>query len=555
MVELLGQIIGGLGLFFAGMWMLSENLKALATLRVRKIAANWTPNRFAALGWGAFSGGITQNMSALTFVVVSMLRANLLSRQRAYAFLLGGNVGGTFLALFISLDLQVAAFYLLGVASVLMVSERAHKTRTFGVALLGIAMLFVGLALVKDAAAPLASQPWAEQTLALSSRSLWLGFVAAAILTFVVQSSLAVIVLGISLGAIGLLGPDQLMMIVYGAHLGSSVILLVLSWNLSGASRQIAMFQIGFNVILCAVFVPLFYVELLTNVPLVKTLVLSNNLDLAQQMSLLFILLNGIPALVLLIFVDSIERLLARFWPVSDEERISQLEWFHDRAYADIGTAIELVALEQRRAFSILSGYLDAARNRNDIDSLREPVKARIGEIELFLTKLTTRNPGRAVEDVNSMFSQQRLLGWLEDHLAQFCSLVNQLPDEGLSDQLQTSLIESIDAVMLVINDALTSADEHSWSQVRKLTGDRSELLRDLRSAYVTRDSGFSEVVRSDILKAINLAGEVFFLLARLVREMEDSSALTFKRTPTREFRPEVNEPYVKASREQNAVR
>ena len=50
MIDTLGGLAGGLGLFFVGMRMLPESPKQLATRRLRTIAACWVPNRFAALG-------------------------------------------------------------------------------------------------------------------------------------------------------------------------------------------------------------------------------------------------------------------------------------------------------------------------------------------------------------------------------------------------------------------------------------------------------------------------------------------------------------------------
>ena len=76
-----------------GIWLLSENLKASANPRLRRIAAYWVPNHHTAWGWGVLAGGVSQNMSALIFITINTVRANLLSTQRAFAFILGGNVG------------------------------------------------------------------------------------------------------------------------------------------------------------------------------------------------------------------------------------------------------------------------------------------------------------------------------------------------------------------------------------------------------------------------------------------------------------------------------
>ena len=285
MTEALGGIVGGLGLFFVGMWMLSESLKRTASRRLREIAANWAPNRFAALGWGVLTGGIIQSMPALTFIAVSLSRANLVNTERAFAFILGGNLGVGTLVLLVSLDVKLAALYVLGVASVLMVSERAIRLRNIGAMMFGVALMYVGLGLVRESAASLAIQPFLSEFSELSSRSLLLSFLGAAVLSFAVQSSAAVSVVAISMGAIGILSPDQVYVSVFGSYIGTNITMLALSWTLTGGSLRLAIFQVAYNFLLVFTFVPLLYIELWSDLPLMKSLVLSIPLD--QPMAVL----------------------------------------------------------------------------------------------------------------------------------------------------------------------------------------------------------------------------------------------------------------------------
>ena len=90
MTDVFAGIVGGLGLFLLGMWFLTENLKQLASRRLRTVAHRWTSKRSKALLWGIFAGGITQSMSALTFIVVSILRSRLITLHGALAMILGG---------------------------------------------------------------------------------------------------------------------------------------------------------------------------------------------------------------------------------------------------------------------------------------------------------------------------------------------------------------------------------------------------------------------------------------------------------------------------------
>ena len=99
--------------------------------------------------------------------------------------------------------------------------------------------------LLKDAAAALADQPWFRDTLEGMGNSLLLAFLVAVFLRSIVQSASAVCVVGISMAAVGVISIDQAIMIMFGSGIGSSVILYLLSINLTGRSRQVAFFVLS----------------------------------------------------------------------------------------------------------------------------------------------------------------------------------------------------------------------------------------------------------------------------------------------------------------------
>ena len=80
--------------------------------------------------------------------------------------------------------------------------------------------------------------------------------------------------------------------------------------------------------------------------------------------------------------------------------------------------------------------------------------------------------------------------------------------------------------MVLVILDALNSGNAEQWSEVRKLTEDRTELLRRFQNAYLEQHVSLNETERLNTLKAINAAGEIFYLLSRITREMEGFSTV-----------------------------
>ena len=317
MNELFAGIAGGLGLFIAGMWLLTENLQTLSSRRLRRSASRWTTNRFSALLWGVLAGGTTQSMTALTFIVVSILRSGLIATRGALALILGGCVGASFLVVIVTFDIKIVALYVLGLSGTVIASERLSRYRPIAASFLGGAMLVLGLLLLKDAAAPLAQQPWFRDMLEGTGNSLVLAFLVAALLTAILQSANAVCVFGISLATVGVISVDQAIMVIYGTCLGSSAILYLLSAGLTGRSRQVAMYMVLYDALACGVLVPLLYCELQFEIPLMKALVLAVDLDMDQQLALVYVLISVLPLPVMLVGLGWSASLLERLWPTT----------------------------------------------------------------------------------------------------------------------------------------------------------------------------------------------------------------------------------------------
>ena len=158
MNELLAGIAGGLGLFIVGMWILTKNLKALATRRLRRAAGRWAGNTFSTLAWGTLAGAITQGMTAITFIVLSILRLGLVTTRGALALILGGGVEMPALVVIVTFDIKVVSLYVLALAPALalalalaraaVASDRLARFRPAAPSFLGEAMIVLGHVLV-----------------------------------------------------------------------------------------------------------------------------------------------------------------------------------------------------------------------------------------------------------------------------------------------------------------------------------------------------------------------------------------------------------------------
>ena len=520
MTELLAGIAGGLGLFIVGMWILTESLKALASRRLRRAAGRWTGNRFSAFAWGALVGATTQSMSAMTFIVVSVLRSGLITTRGALALILGGTLGVSALVVIVTFDIKVVALYALGIAGAAVASDRLSRFRPAAASFLGAALIVLGLVLVKDAAAPLSGQPWFRGLLEGTGDSLALAFLVAALLTFAVQSSSAVTIFGISLAAVGLLSADQAIMIMYGSLIGSGAIVCVLSAGLTGRSRQVPMYLVGYNAIICAVLVPLLYIEIHLGVPLVKASALSLKLELEQQLAAVYVFLCAFLLPVMLVGLGWSASVLERLWPASASDALARPRFLHDHASVDVETSVMLVDLEQRRALRDLSEYFDAVRRGDRVGPLRAGMKGLMSDIAGFLDELHALHPMHGIEEQNSLRNRQKLLAWLENSLGAMCETLSDVDRESAIGQLRTTICEGVDGVLLSLVDAVESDDPMDWDITRRLTSDRGEMMRDIRTRCLQLDPPLRKGDLVNVLLITNSVEETFFLFSKIENEL-----------------------------------
>ena len=515
-MELFAGVVGGLGLFIVGMWLLTENLKKLASRRLRLIAHRWTENRFAALLWGMLGGGITQSMTALTFIVVSILRSRMTTMSGALAMILGGSIGVTGLVMIVTFDIKMVALYVVGLAGAVVATERLAQYRAIAGSFLGGAMIILGLVLLREAAAPLAEEPWFREMVEGTGHSLLLAFAVAAVLTFIVQSSGAVSVFGISLATVGIVSVDQAIIIVYGSYIGSGAILMVLSANLSGRSRQVVMYMVIFNVLICAVVIPLLFAEIYFGVPSMKAVIDATGFDLPQRLALVYVITAVVPVPIMLAGLGMSTRILERLWPDSEIDELSRAQFIHSHATVDIETSLVLADLEQRRAFRMQLRYFELVREGKDVRPLRDASRALLDDIGEFLADLQPLHPMQAVEDRNALLNRQKMLAWLADSVAVMCGALLDIDDRPELKQFRESMCEGVDSVFLALDHAMESDDEASWDIASALSGGRGEIMRRLRGKYLESDLKLKKSDLLNVVLATNTAEDIFFLLSKL---------------------------------------
>ena len=164
----------------------------------------------------------------------------------------------------------------------------------------------------------MADEAWFREALEISTRSLLLSLIIGAVLTFILQAGLPILAFGIVMATAGLIEFEQTLMFVYGVFIGLGAAILLVGANVSGTARRVAMFSAVQNFFPASMLIPLLYVELYLDVPLVKAALVSTDMAMASQVALMIILYGTPSRIVVLAAPDWTARLFARFWPASD---------------------------------------------------------------------------------------------------------------------------------------------------------------------------------------------------------------------------------------------
>jgi len=493
--QIVGHMLGGLGLFFIGVRLIGTNLRMMSGRPLRKKIAKVTGSSFLSAIMGFISGAITQSTSAVTFIMTGVISAGLVPMRRAMPLVLWSNTGNCMLVFLALVDFHIVVLYSLGLVGFLYYfdADKNKAWRPIVGSLLGIVLLFYGLDMMKSGAGPLKEYAWFTTFLAYADKSYILGLLAAGALSFIVQSAASVSAIAIALANTGLLNLDSALMIIYGTNIGPGISTWILGSKLHGAPKQITYFQVLFKFTALTIMVSLFYVENYTGIPLVEALLQKITSDFSQQLALGYLLFQIVGAVSISMFMDPIHRMLERFFPETEVDQLSKPQFLYDEALRQPTAALDLVEQEEIRALDRLPVYLDSLREEGKVVYsplvLHTSTVALNQEILGYLEELINQKQHKAlISQGLNLESRGELIIAMEESVFDLVSTIQKV---DFSEQLKPFLdnvVESMHVLLVTIAHFARFKDYHDRELIMKMTEDRADLLkrihRELYRAY-----------------------------------------------------------------------
>ena len=462
-MEIIINLMGGLGLFLFGMNLMGDGLQKSAGSKLKKIIELLTSNTIMGVLVGMVVTMVIQSSSATTVMVVGFVNAGIMTLGQAIGVIMGANIGTTITAQLVSLDVDFLAPVALGIGIIIYMFSKKPKNRHIAEILIGFGILFTGMDFMKDAVKPLAGYQGFTDMLVSFGHKPILGVLMGFAITAIVQSSSASMGMLIALASQGLIPITAALPILYGENIGTCVTSLISSIGASRNARRAAIMHLTFNIIGSLIFM------FLLSGPIVKLVTYLDPNDAARQIANAHTLFNVLNVLILLPFAKLIVKLAMKLVPenYSEEDDEKAVKYIDDRMIETPSIALsnavkETLRMGEKAKDSLnlsMEALLERSKDKAELSFKREKL---INELQksilnylLKLSKASLNDDSR--EAVDGLFNTVNDIERIGDHAENIAELAQSSIEfqQGFSDEGKAELINMYNKVISAYTYAL----------------------------------------------------------------------------------------------------
>ncbi len=246
------KFFAGIGLFLWGMHQLETAIKELGGKSFRHLLQRFTDAAWKGILVGTLITAILQSSSLVTLMVLAFLGAGVINLKNAIGVILGANLGTTVTAWIVAtlgFKMSIAAFSMpfLGIGSLLFLfASNRPFLRNLGVFSVGFGLLFLGLDFMKTSIEAVSDQIDLSE---FHDYGLWIYLIIGIVITALIQSSSAMVVIILSTMSAGMIGLTEGAVLVIGANIGTTITVGIGSLNGPADKKRLALAHFLFNVI------------------------------------------------------------------------------------------------------------------------------------------------------------------------------------------------------------------------------------------------------------------------------------------------------------------
>ena len=305
--QILLALAGEVALLLWSVQMVTVGISAAFGSRLRAVLATGLDSRWRAFGAGVLVTAGLQSSTATAMMIASFSGAGLIALAPALAMMLGANVGTTLIVQFVSFDTSTLVPLLILAGYAGMRRFGRLPARETAKAVFGIGLMLLSLRLMQGTMGPVEHSQVLRTVLGSLSDDPLIALLLAAGLSFAAHSSLAAILIVMSLAATGVIGTPTMLAMVLGCNLGTALNPLVQALKGNAAARRVPLGNIANRVLGCLLGLAL--------LPVLTRFIGQLGLAPAQAAALFHLVFNLAMAALFLVPLPAIARLLMRLMP------------------------------------------------------------------------------------------------------------------------------------------------------------------------------------------------------------------------------------------------
>ena len=381
------NLFGAVALLLFGLAQVKDGVTRAFGSRLRSGLATGTQSGLRSFVSGFLATIALQSSTATALTVASFVERDLIRPRMAQIVLLGANVGTAVTAWIVATGIEWLSPLLI-LAGVVIHRGGSSARKGGGTALIGIGLMLLSLHLLSMATEPMRESPALAAFVRLLDGAWPVALALTALLAVVSSSSLAVVVLVLSLASTGALSTGLIIVLILGANLGGAIPPVLATFSGPASARRITTGNLVVRAVGCAIALPLaaFAAELLEMLPLVPA-------KLPVDAHLAF---NLILALLAWPFSGLLSDMMKRLIPSADDPDTGP-KFLDAQALATPVVALANATREVLRVGDLIERMLIRVENafkNNDlaplaeIEALEKSVDRLQQEVKIYLSKL-----------------------------------------------------------------------------------------------------------------------------------------------------------------------
>ena len=424
------DLMGGVALLLWGLHMVHSGILRAFGPDLRRFLSKALHNRFAAFGAGLGLTALLQSSTATGLITSSFAAEGLVSLVPALAIMLGANVGTTLIVQVLSFNISAVApiFFIIGLTA--FRAGARSRIKDIGRVFIGLGLMLLALHILLNTLAPAENAPGMRMLMGTITSDPVLCIVLGAIVTWAVHSSVATVLLIMSLAYSQFIELPAAFALVLGANIGSAINPIV-----EGARRDDpASYRLPVGNLLNRLVGVLLIAPFLHPI---ATMFQSWQPDLAKATAGFHIAFNVVTALIFIGLLDGIAQLLERFLPKKVlEADPSRPRYLDANALETPSLALADAARETLHMGDLVETMLRnvmAAMMTNDrslvdkVSRMDNSVDALDEAIKLYVTKLTRgsldeREGHRAMEIISFAINLEHMGDIIDKNLSELAT-------------------------------------------------------------------------------------------------------------------------------------